>query len=56
MTLRCAVPLQGIRLTTAQETCTRRPGRCSYTVVQIVVGNKVWLSAAGLLALVLQIM
>ena len=33
--------LQGIRLSVSQETCTCRPGKCSYTVVQTVIGAKV---------------
>lgn len=33
--------LQGISLRVREEKCTRRPGRCSYTLVQVLKGNKV---------------
>jgi hypothetical protein len=32
---------QKISLTVREEKCTRRPGRCSYTLVQVLKGNKV---------------
>jgi hypothetical protein len=47
----CTILLQGISLRVREEKCTRRPGRCSYTLVQVLKGNKVGdpdaVSAAG---------
>ena len=31
---------QRIQLSVREEKCTRRPGRCSYTLVQVLKGNK----------------
>jgi hypothetical protein len=36
---KCAKPLK-IQLSVREEKCTRRPGRCSYTLVQVLKGNK----------------